>query len=407
MRDIAYEFPTLAQSVNGNELVYLDSAATSMRPERVLHAIDNFYRTTGANPHRGVYVLGEQATAAYDGSRVTIAKFVGADTEEIIFTRNATESLNLIAYSYAPMVLKPGDNIVIPIWEHHSNIVPWQVVTKKIGAELRYLYLDKNGEIAEGEIDKKIDARTKIVSWAQVSNVLGGLAPMEQLLTRAKQVGATTIVDVAQSVPHFKLNLHELGADFAVFSGHKMYGPMGIGVLYGKRELLDAMPPFLYGGDMIETVREQETTYAPLPSKFEAGTQNAGGAVGLEEATFFIEEVGFECIAAHEAALMKRLITGLNSLPHVHVLGNSDPNAARYGVAAFNIDEVHSHDAASILDSFGICIRAGEHCAHPLLNYLGEHSSCRASLGVYNTERDVDRLIEKIPEVRKTLRFKD
>jgi cysteine desulfurase/selenocysteine lyase len=407
---IADDFPVLNQTVNGNRLVYFDSGATSMRPVAVLQAIDDFYRKEGANPHRGLYDLAQRSTEAYDGSRAVVAKFVGADFEETVFTRNASESLNIIAYCYAPRVLKKGSNIVIPISEHHSNLVPWQVLCKNHGAELRYLYVDKQtGAIPDSEIAAKIDKNTKIVAFAHVSNVLGGLFPLEKLVAAAKAVGAVTVADVAQSVSHMKLDLHALDVDFAAFSGHKMYGPMGIGVLYGKRKLLEEMPPFLYGGDMIEDVREQETDFLPPPSKFEAGTQNGGGAVGLAAATKFIESIGWDAIEKHERALMTRLITGLNALPNVTVIGNDDPNARRYGVAAFNIDGVHPHDAATILNDYGIAIRAGKHCAHPLLSYLDVEfkACCRASLGIYNTDEDVDKLLETIPEVRRRMNLGD
>lgn len=407
-KNLSEDFPILAQKINGHRFVYLDSAATSMRPAYVLDRIDAFYKSSAANPHRGVYALAERATAAYEGARATVARFVGVDTDEIVFTRNASESLNLVMYCYAAHKLSPGDSIVIPISEHHSNLVTWQIAAAKTGAELRYLYVDaKTGHIPDGEIEKKIDKTTRIVAFAHVSNVLGGLFPVEKLVSRARGVGAVTVLDAAQSVPHLPVDFRKLGVDFAAFSAHKMYGPMGIGVLYGRRALLEEMPPFLYGGDMIEYVREQDTDFAAPPHKFEAGTQNAGGAVGLAAAIEYIESVGWERIEENEAALMRRLIKGLGETRHVSVIGDADPDARRYGVASFNIGDVHSHDAATILDSFGIAIRAGAHCAHPLLDYLGVKASCRASLGLYNTERDVDALLESIPLVRRKLGYGD
>ena len=401
MRNFAEDFPALAQTVHGKPLVYLDSAATAMRPACVLAAIERFYRESGANPHRGVYVTAERATALYEQARETTAQFVGADPEEIVFVRNATEALNLVAYTFAPLVLRPGDNIVIPVSEHHSNLVPWQIAARKAGAVLTYLYPDAQGRIPEVEIERKITERTKIVAFAQVSNVLGCLLPVEKLVARARQVGAKTVLDCAQSVPHMAVDLHGLDVDFAAFSGHKLYGPMGIGALYGKRELLDMMPPFLSGGDMIEYVREQETTYAPVPQRFEAGTQNVGDAAGLAAAMDYVQSIGWETIHSREKALMARLIDGLLANPYVEIIGSTDKDVPRYGVVAFNITDVHSHDVATILDAEGIAVRAGHHCAQPLMRYLQINASCRASLGLYNTENDIDRLLEAIPKVRR------
>ncbi|MDR2421008.1 MAG: SufS family cysteine desulfurase [Oscillospiraceae bacterium] len=403
------KFPALRQTVNGRRLVYLDSAATSMRPREVLDAIGGFYSRDGANPHRGLYDMAQRSTEVYDGARAAMAGFIGADAEEMVFTRNASESLNIIAYCLAPELLKNGGNIVIPISEHHSNLVPWQVFAKRYGAELRYMYVDREtGELPDAEL-LKIDGETKIVAFAHVSNVLGNLLPAETLVSAAKDVGALTVLDAAQSVPHFKLDMRALGVDFAAFSGHKMYGPMGIGALYGRRKLLETMPPFLFGGDMIEDVREQETDFLPPPSRFEAGTQNAGGAVGIAAAAAFIEKIGFDAIEKREKALLRRLVAGLNSLKNVTVIGNRDENAERYGVVPFNIRGVHPHDAATILNEYGIAVRAGKHCAHPLLTYLGAefNACCRASLGVYNTEEDVDKLLEAIPEVRRRMNLGD
>ncbi|NLB29507.1 MAG: SufS family cysteine desulfurase, partial [Clostridiales bacterium] len=404
------DFPALGQEINGHKIVYLDSAATSMRPEAVLRAVDGFYRRDGANPHRGLYLMAQRSTEAYDDSRRVVADFVGAEFEEIIFTRNASESLNLVAYSYGPIALNRGQNgganIVIPIIEHHSNFVPWQVLAKKHGAELRFMYVDREtGELPESEIDTKIDAGTKIVAFTHVSNVLGRKLPVKKLIEKAKSVGAVTVIDCAQSVPHMKLDLHAMDVDFAVFSGHKMYGPMGIGVLYGKKALLEEMPPFLYGGDMIEDVREQETDFLAPPSKFEAGTQNAGGAVGIAAAIKYIESVGWEEIEATEKRMMRRLMEGLSELPEVSIIGEKDPAAERYGVVSFNIDEVHPHDVATILDDYGIAIRAGKHCAHPFFAFTQApfRASCRASLGIYTTEEDIDALLRAIPEVRRRM----
>jgi cysteine desulfurase/selenocysteine lyase len=410
MRNYADDFPVLKRIVNGHRFVYLDSAATAMRPRQVLEAVVNFYETSGANPHRGVYKTAEEATAAYENARKTVANFVSVSDDEIVFTRNASESLNMVMYSWALEVLKQSDEIVIPVSEHHSNLVPWQRAAKKTGARLVYLYPERaTGEISDLEIERKIGKNAKIIAFAHVSNVLGGLLPVEKLVKRAKEMGAVTVLDCAQSVPHFPVDLYALDVDFAAFSGHKVYAPMGIGVLYGRRELLEKMEPFLSGGDMIEYVREQETTYAPAPQKFEAGTQNAGGAVGLAAAIEYIRSIGWAEIEDREAELMRRLITGLNSLPNIDIIGNDDPNVPRFGVAAFNVKDVHSHDVATILDSFGIAIRAGQHCANPLIDYLELpfKSSCRASLGIYNTEEDIDNLLERLPNVRRKMGYGD
>lgn len=408
MRNIRDDFPVLHQDVHGKPLVYLDSAATSQRPQAVIDATSKFYSTVGASPHRGLYSLAEEATQMYEDARTVVANFIGTQNpEEIIFTRNTSESLNLLACSFAPMVLKPGDSIVITILEHHSNLVPWQRAAQLAGATLEYIYLNENGTLREEEIEQKITERTKIVAFAHVSNVLGCRLPVEKLVARAKQVGAATILDCAQSIPHFKVNLRELDVDFAAFSGHKMYAPMGIGVLYGRKELLDKMPPFLLGGDMIEYVEEQTTTYAPVPYKFEAGTQNGGGAVELVAAIRYIESIGWETIEKNEAELIRYLMEGLKAIPYIEIIGNQDPAAERHGVVAFNVQDVHPHDVASILDSEGVAIRAGHHCAQPLMKYLGVNATCRASIGMYSTKEDIDALLAALPKTRRYLGFAD
>ena len=408
------DFPALLQEINGHKIVYLDSAATSMRPEAVLRAQDEFYKRDGANPHRGLYQMAQRSTDAYDGSRRIVADFIGADFEETVFTRNTSESLNIVAYCYGPIAMRrgahDGANIVIPICEHHSNLIPWQILAQNHGAELRYLYVDREtGLIPDSEIDTKIDAGTKIVAFAHVSNVLGSKLPVEKIIAAAKKVGAVTVLDAAQSIPHMKLDLHALDVDFAAFSGHKMNGPMGIGVLYGKKALLEEMPPFLYGGDMIEDVLEQETFFLPPPSKFEAGTQNAGGAVGIAAAVKYIESIGWSEIEATEKRLMRRLMDGLLAISEVSIIGEKDPDAERFGVVSFNIDEVHPHDVATILDDYGIAIRAGKHCVHPLFAYMQVpfRASCRASLGVYTVEEDIDALLRAVPEVRRRMHLVD
>lgn len=404
--DCKKDFPILQQQVNGRPLVYLDSAATAQRPAAVLEAVDRFYRTSAANPHRGVYYLAEAATAAYEGARQTVAAFAGAGApEEIVFTRGATEGLNLLAYTLAPLVLRSGDSIVLPISEHHSNLVPWQRAAEASGAELRYLYLDDAGHYTDGEIEQKITDDTKIVAFAQVSNVLGQRLPVQKLVARAQQVGAVTVMDCAQSVPHMPLRLRDEGVDFAVFSAHKLYGPMGIGVLYGKSEWLEKLPPFLSGGDMIEYVEEQRATYAQAPQKFEAGTQNVGGAVGLAAAIEYLGQYDWTEIQAHEEALLRRAMEGLAGLPYVRILGDTNPANKRCGVVSFVMQDVHPHDVASILDANGVAIRAGHHCAQPLMRHLGVNASCRMSVGMYNDERDVDAFLKSLPQARRWLGY--
>lgn len=408
MRDIRSEFPAINQQVHGHPLAYLDSAATSHRPQSVLRAVTDFYSTAGANPHRGLYAMAENSTRAYEGARETVAEFVGAmDPAEIIFTRNASEAINLVAFCYAAVVLKPGDEVAITIAEHHSNLVPWQRAAQAAGAKLVYMYVDENGNLPDEEIETKIGANTRIVAFTQVSNVLGVKMPLAKLVARAKRVDAVTVLDCAQAVPHFKVDLHALDVDFAAFSGHKMYAPMGIGVLYGRKKLLDAMPPFLAGGDMIEYVEEQTTTFAPLPQKFEAGTQNAGGAVGLAAAIRFIQTIGWEEIEKTEAELMHYLVQGLLSVPHISIIGSQDVKAERFGVVSFNVEDVHPHDVASIVDGEGVAIRAGHHCAQPLMKYLGINACCRASLGVYNNKQDIDALVAALPKTRRWLGYAD
>ncbi|MDR2502570.1 MAG: SufS family cysteine desulfurase [Oscillospiraceae bacterium] len=410
MGHIKDDFPALLQRVNGRPLVYLDSAATAMRPDSVLSAIDGFYRLDAANPHRGLYEMAVRATAAYDGARELVADFVGVTPEETIFVRNTSEALNLVAYCYGQDAVSSGDNIVITIAEHHSNLVPWQRIAQKNGAELRYLYIDRaTGEIPDAEIERKIDSRTKIVAFTHVSNVLGCVFPVAKLVASAKRHGAVTVLDAAQSVPHMPVNFNELGVDFAAFSAHKMYGPMGIGALYGRRELLERMPPFLSGGDMIDDVFEQETIYAPLPHKFEAGTQNGGGAVGFAAAVSYVRSIGWERIRENEKRVMAKLIRELSALPYIQITGSRDERAERVGVVSFSIDDVHPHDAASVLDEFGVAVRAGKHCAHPLMIFLDVpfRATCRASLGIYTTEGDIDAFIDALRRVRGKLGYGD
>ena len=399
------DFPILQKPMNGKSLVYLDNGATTQKPLSVIQAVDDYYTTFNANPHRGAYDLSVKATEIYEGARETVQKFIGAaNSYEVIFTKNATESLNLLAYSYGMNFIEAGDEIVISIAEHHSNLVPWQQVAKAKGAILKYIYLDSVGRITQQEIAAKITDKTKIVAVTQVSNVLGIINPIADIVKKAHSVGAVVIVDGAQSVPHFKVDVQALDIDFLVFSGHKMLSPMGIGVLYGKEALLDKMPPFLCGGDMIDYVWEQETTFAPLPAKFEAGTQNVGGAAGLAAAIEYIGEIGFDKIEAIEADLIQYAIPKLKALPYITLYG-SDDLSVKTGVIAFNVADIHPHDVSTILDADGVAIRAGHHCAHPLMQYLGVNATCRASLYFYNTREDVDKLIDSLSRVRGVLGY--
>lgn len=405
MNEYIEDFPALDQEFNGHKFVYLDNAATTQKPTSVINAVDEYYRKNNANPHRGAYALSVKATDLYEGARDVVRDFIGAEkSKEIVFVRNATEALNLIAFSYGLTFLNPGDEIVISIAEHHSNLVPWQQVARAKGAVLKYLYLDDEGIISKEEVESKITSKTKIVSVTQVSNVLGTINPVKEIIEKAHSVGAIAIVDMAQSVPHMKVDVKALDVDFAVFSGHKMLAPMGIGVLYGKEALLEKMPPFLCGGDMIEYVWEQKTTFAEVPQKFEAGTQNVGGAVGLTAAIEYINKVGIDKIEAIEKELTSYALEKLGEIPHLTIYGTKDI-AKKAGVISFNVDDVHPHDVATILDSYGIGIRTGHHCANPLMRYMEVNATCRASFYLYNTKEDIDALANGLKNVRKWLGY--
>ena len=387
--EIRKDFPIF----DGDKIAYLDSGATTQRPKQVIEAVDNFYKTANANPHRGAYDLSIKATDIYENARVKVSEFINSPKpEQIIFTKNCSESLNLIAYSYGLNELKKDDKIVISIMEHHSNLVPWQFVSKKCGCSLEYMYVNDDGELTDEEIESKIVPGVKLVGITQTSNVLGTINDVKKITKRAHEVGAIVVVDGAQSVPHMKADVQDLDCDFLVFSGHKMLSPLGIGVLYGKKELLNKMQPFLFGGDMIEYVYEQETTFAELPSKFEAGTQNVGGAVGLSAAIDYINYIGMDTIADIEKELTNYLFDKLSKLEFVTIYGprNLEHKA---GVISFNINGVHPHDVASVLDSIGVCVRSGNHCAQPLLRKMDIDSTVRASLYMYNTKEDIDKLI--------------
>ena len=395
-RDFLKDFPTLNQERNGKRIAYLDSGATTQKPNSVINAIKDYYERINANPHRGAYELSVLATDAYDEAREKVRKFINAEkSEEIIFTKNATEAFNLLAMSYGMNFINEGDEIVISIAEHHSNLIPWQNVAKVKGAVLKYMYTDENGELTEEEIKSKITDKTKIVSITHVSNVLGTINSVKEIAEYAHSKGAIVIVDGAQSVPHMKVDVRDINADFLVIAGHKLLAPMGIGVLYGKKELLEEMPPIIFGGDMVEYVYEQETTYNVLPYKFEAGTQNVEAAIGLSKAIDYLNEIGIENVEAIEKELVTYALEKLSTLEYVKVYGPKDINK-RGGVISFEIENVHPHDVASIFDTKGVCIRAGNHCAQPLMRYMGINATSRASFYFYNTKEDVDRLVEAI-----------
>ena len=383
------------------DMAYLDSGATAQKPQIVIDAINNFYDKFNANPHRGAYTLSVEATAVYEDTRAKIAKFINAKhPEEIIFSKNASESLNLLAYSYGLDNLKKGDDVVISIMEHHSNLVPWQFVTQKTGSELKYMYINDEFELSKEEIESKITDNTKIVGITHVSNVLGTINNVKEIIKYAHKKGAVVIVDASQSIPHMKIDVQDLDADFLVFSGHKMFAPLGIGVLYGKRELLNKMNPFLMGGDMIEYVYEQKTTFAPLPNKFEAGTQNVEGVVGLGAAIDYINSIGYDKIQEHDREIVEYAREKLSKLDYLDIY--MTPNAENHSaVISFNIKGIHPHDVASILDSENVCVRSGNHCAQPLMRFLGIDSTCRASFYIYNTKEDVDRLVAGIEKAYK------
>lgn len=378
------------------EVAFLDSAATAQRPAAVLDAQREFYETMNANPLRGLYELSYEATNAINDARKHIARFIGAGEDnwhDIVLCRNTSEALNLISFSLSDMVLKPGDEVCITIMEHHSNCVPWQLACKRHGAKLVYMYLDEEGHLTEQEMRAKIGPKTKIVSAMQVSNVLGVQNDVKLLGQIAHEFGAYMVVDGAQSVPHMPVNVTDLDCDFFAFSGHKVFGPMGIGILWGKHELLDAMPPFLTGGEMIDSVSEQSAVWAPVPEKFEAGTQDAAGAYALGAALTYVEQVGWEAMQSREAALTKYCFDELSKLDFISIYGPKDP-AEHHGVISFNVKNVHPHDVSGILDSVHVAIRAGHHCAQPLMSQLGCMSNCRASMAFYNDKADIDQLID-------------
>ena len=391
---IRQDFAILDQVVNDEPLVYLDNAATTQKPQVVLDALMTYYHEDNANVHRGVHTLAERATAAYEASREKLRQFINAKTtKEVLFTRGTTTGLNWVG-RFAEQVLEPGDEVLISIMEHHSNVIPWQEACKKTGAKLVYAYL-KDGQLDMEDLTNKITEKTKFVSLAQVSNVLGCINPVKEIAQLAHQVGAYMVVDGAQSAPHMTIDVQDLDCDFFALSGHKMLGPTGIGVLYGKEEILNQMNPIEFGGEMIDFVYEQEATWKELPWKFEAGTPNIAGAIALGAAVDYLTNLGMENVHAYEQELVDYVLPKLQAIEGLTVYGPEDPNQ-HTGVIAFNIDGLHPHDVATALDYEGVAVRAGHHCAQPLITHLGISSAARASFYVYNTKEDCDKLVEAI-----------
>ena len=389
------------------DIAYLDNSATSQRPKPVLDAVRDFYETVNSNPMRGLYDISIEATETYEKARAAVADFIGADeASEIVFTRNATESLNLVAYSYGETFIKEGDEILVSIAEHHSNLLPWQILAKKKGATLTYFDCEEDGSFSLEKFKSLLSEKTAIVAMTQMSNIFGRLNDVRAFAAAAHAVHAVFVCDGAQSVPHVPVDVKDLDVDFLAFSGHKMYAPMGIGVLYGKADLLQKMPPFLYGGEMIEYVKKYSATYAEVPHKFEAGTVNAGGAAGLLAAIDFMKEVGFETIEKRELELTAYALQKMQAIPHVKVIG-SDKAEDHHGILTFTIEGVHPHDVSAIMNEHGVCIRAGHHCAQPLHQHLGVMSTSRASLGFYNTTEDIDRFIAALSGMRAEMGYKD
>ncbi|MEH7112592.1 cysteine desulfurase [Neobacillus niacini] len=401
VQDIRRQFPILDQEVNGKPLVYLDSSATSQKPIQVIETVEKYYKEINSNVHRGVHTLGTRATDAYEGAREKVRKFINAkSTQEVIFTRGTTTSLNTVAASYAQAFLKAGDEIVITYMEHHSNIIPWQQVARRTGATLKYIPLQEDGTISLPDVQATVTPNTRVVSVMQVSNVLGVINPVKEIAKIAHDNGAIMVVDGAQSAPHMEIDVQDLDCDFLAFSGHKMCAPTGIGVLYGKKHLLENMEPVEFGGEMIDFVHLQESTWKELPWKFEAGTPIIAGAIGLGAAIDFLNEIGLDNIAEHEHKLAAYALDKMSSVPGMTIYGPLDA-AKRAGLVTFNISDVHPHDVATVLDAEGIAVRAGHHCAQPLMKWLKASATARASFYLYNTEDDIDKLVEGLVKTKE------
>ena len=396
MRDYKKDFPLLS----GQDIAYLDNSATAQRPAVVLDAVKRYYENANANPLRVLYKLAMEATEDYERARARAAQFLNAARpEEIVFTRNTTESINLVAFTYGLANLKAGDEILVTIAEHHSNILPWQMVARQTGAELKFLECDEDGTFPAERVAQAVTERTRLAAVTQISNVLGCAGPVEQVIELVHKNGGVVLVDAAQSAPHMPIDVQALDADFLAFSGHKMMAPMGIGVLYGKWKLLEEMPPFLTGGEMIDSVTRTGAVWAPVPHKFEAGTVNGGGAAGLAAAMDYIDSIGWREILSREEELTRQAFEGMSAIPHVHIMGGKTA-AEHHGILSFQIDGVHPHDVSAIFDEDGVCVRAGHHCAQPLLNFLGCSASTRVSLAFYNSEEDVARMLRSLKTVR-------
>ena len=401
MNDYKKDFPLLKNS----QVAYLDNAATAQRPQAVMEAEKSFYEKYNENPLRGLYELGMEATECYEEAREAVRDFLHAGkSSEIIFTRNTTESINLVAYSYGLTNLKKGDEILVGIDSHHSNLLPWQMVARQTGASLKFLECEMDGRFTEEAVKKAVTSHTKLAAITHVSNVIGRVNPVEDIIKMVHQAGGVVVVDAAQSTPHIPIDVQKMDADFLAFSGHKLMGPMGIGVLYGKEKLLENMPPFLTGGEMIESVTRESAVYAQLPHKFEAGTVNGGGAWGLKAAIDYINSIGFEKIEGKEKTLTAIAMEELKKIPHVHIIGSEDPTEHN-GIVSFTIDGVHPHDIASILDSAHVDVRAGHHCAQPLLAYLGVMVTARASISFYNSEEDVRKFTGEVKKIRRMMGY--
>lgn len=401
MNDYKKDFPLLKNS----QVAYLDNAATAQRPQAVLEAEKSFYEKYNANPLRGLYELGMEATECYEEAREAVRDFLHAGkSSEIIFTRNTTESINLVAYSYGLTNLKKGDEILVGIDSHHSNLLPWQMVARQTGASLKFLECEMDGRFTEEAVKMAVTSHTKLAAITHVSNVIGRVNPVEDIIKMVHQAGGVVVVDAAQSTPHIPIDVQKMDADFLAFSGHKLMGPMGIGVLYGKEKLLENMPPFLTGGEMIESVTRESAVYAQLPHKFEAGTVNGGGAWGLKAAIDYINSIGFEKIEEKEKMLTAIAMEELKKIPYVHIIGSEDPTEHN-GIVSFTIDGVHPHDIASILDSAHVDVRAGHHCAQPLLAHLGVMVTARASISFYNSEEDVRKFTGEVKKIRRMMGY--
>ena len=395
------QFPALAQEVGGHPLVYLDNAATSQKPQSVLDALAAYYEDDNANVHRGIHELSRRATTAFEGARVKLAKFIGApDSAELVWTRGTTEAINLVASSWGMDTLGDGDEILLSSLEHHSNIVPWQLVASRTGARLRYIEMDEQGRLILDDLPELLTDRTRLVAVSHISNALGTVNPIREIVDQAKQVGALVLVDGAQAVPHRRVDVQELGCDFYAFSGHKMCGPTGSGGLWARRSLLESMPPYQGGGEMIRMVERDTSTWAEIPHKFEAGTPNIAGAIALGAAADFLDEVGFNAIAEHERELLSYALERLDDMGGINVYGPTDLDE-RSGVISFTMGDAHPHDISTILDSRGIAIRAGHHCAQLVMQHFGISATARASFYLYNSTDDVDRLIEGLASVKE------